>query len=581
MVPTGTAVGQFHVPPALLVCYPTVAGLMFKDVARRTAGDPLNMLNGLRVLILAAAVCAPLGAIQQPVKTKGGLVSGVAGKKPGITAFKGIPFAAPPVGKLRWAAPQPAAPWTGVRKADQFGASCIQTIAQERKPWTYEFMTHTEISEDCLYLNVWTPAKSAGEKRPVFVYIFGGGLVEGSGAVPVYDGEGLASKGLVVVTINYRVGVLGFFVHPELQAESEHHAGGNYGFLDELAALQWVHDNIAAFGGDPNCVTIAGQSAGSGGVHALIASPLAKGLIHRGIEESGSAVGVSPMNLVVTPLADAEQNGVRFAEAKGAKNLADLRAMSWQKIIEPVQAPGSTAPAEGRGGFRFGAVVDGYFLPASVEAIFAQGKQNDVPELTGLTANDLGISSNPKLTLNALQAEAKTRYRDLADEYFRAYAVTSDAQAIATATESARDRVRVSTYVWAMNRATTAKTKAFTYYFDHTMPGPDAALYKAFHTSEVPYALNTLYMSDRPFTDQDQKIANLMSSYWVNFAMTGDPNGKGLPHWPSVSEKPDMTMRLGDGWEVIPIADSPAKIAFWKQYFAPQTLPAGGRRAGK
>ena len=177
------------------------------------------MSNKLCVVILAAAaVCAPLGAIQQPVKTRGGLVSGVAGTKPGITAFKGIPFAVPPVGNLRWTAPKPAAPWTGVRKADKFGASCIQTVVEERKPWTHEFMTHNEISEDCLYMNVWTGAKSATEKRPVFVYIYGGGFTEGSGAVPVYDGEGLASKGLVVVTFNYRVGILGFFNHPELSA---------------------------------------------------------------------------------------------------------------------------------------------------------------------------------------------------------------------------------------------------------------------------------------------------------------------------------------------------------------------------
>jgi para-nitrobenzyl esterase len=532
--------------------------------------------------LLAGAINAPLYAIQQPVKTKGGLIEGVAGTKPGVTAFKGIPFAAPPVGDLRWAAPQPPVPWTGVLKAAKFSASCIQTIVEQRKPWTYEFMAHNEISEDCLYLNVWTPAKSAQERHPVFVYIYGGGFTEGSAAVPVYDGEGLASKGLVMVTINYRVGILGFFNHPELSAESEHHSSGNYGLLDQVAALQWIHENIAAFGGDPNRVTIAGQSAGASSVHALTASPLAKGLIHRAIEESGSSVGA--VGLVNTnQLADAEQNGVRFTAAKGAKNLAELRAMSWQKIVEPVQPPaGGPGPGRGgAGGFRFSLVVDGYVLPSSVDDIFAQGKQNDVPELTGMNANDLGIASSPNVTLTAFRQQASARYGDLAEAYLKAYGVTSDAQAAEATLEGSRTQSRVSMYLWAMIRAKTPKTKAFTYYWNHTLPGPDAATYQAFHSSEVPYALNTLYMSNRPFTDADHKIADVMSSYWVNFATTGDPNGKGLAHWPAVSEKPDSTMQVGDGTGVIPLADSLAKIDFWKQFFArPRTpaAPAGPRQ---
>lgn len=531
----------------------------------------------LAVSLLAAS--APLGAIQQPVKTTGGLVSGVAGRKAGITAFKGIPFATPPVGNLRWTDPKPAVPWTSVLKAEKFGASCIQTIVQERKPWTYEFMTHNEISEDCLYLNVWTPAKSAGEKRPVFVYMYGGGFVEGSGAVPVYDGEGLASKGLVVVTFNYRVGILGTLTHPELSAESPHHSSGNYGYLDQVAALRWVHDNIAAFGGDPGRVTIAGQSAGAGSVHALTASPLGKGLFHRAIEESGSSVATAPAaNVGANPLAAAEQSGVRFVAAKGAKNLAELRAMSWQKIVEPVEAP---AGGRGGAGFRFGQVVDGYFLAASVAETYAEGKQNDVPELTGMNANDNNVTSDPKATAAEFQQQADTRYGDQADAYLKLYPVTSDPQAVEMTLESSRDQGRVSMYLWAINRARTAKTKAFTYYWNHWLPGPDAALYKAFHTSEVPYVLNTLYMSDRPFTDADHKIADMMSSYWVNFATTGDPNGKGLPRWSAIGEKPE-TMQVGDSWNAIPVAGSPAKIGFWKQYFARPRVPgAGGRRGGQ
>ncbi len=211
-------------------------------------------------MVLAALPSA--AAIQQPVKVKSGLISGDISGSSSIAVFKGIPYAAPPVGDLRWRAPRPVAPWQGIRKTDQFSASCVQNIVTERKPWTFEFMTHGEISEDCLYLNIWTPAKSAAEKRPVLLWMYGGGNVEGSAAVPVYDGEGLAKKGLVVVTINYRLGVFGFFTHPELTKESD--TSGNYGILDQLAALHWVHENIAAFGGDPARVTIAGQSAGAG-----------------------------------------------------------------------------------------------------------------------------------------------------------------------------------------------------------------------------------------------------------------------------------------------------------------------------
>ena len=306
------------------------------------------------IVILVSIAAAPRrGAFDAPVRVAGGLVSGIPGRDPSVTVFKGLPFAAPPVGDLRWRAPRPVAAWQGVKKADKFGSSCMQTLADERKPWTYEFMTHTEVSEDCLYLNVWTAATSASEKRPVYVYIYGGGNTEGSGAVPVYDGEGLARKGIVLVTVNYRLGVLGFFTHPELTKESETHASGNYALLDLVAALRWVHDHIAAFGGDPGNVTVGGQSAGASNTHSLTASPLAKGLFHRAIAQSGSSIAAAAGG--PRTLADQEQLGVKFAEAKGARSLADLRAMSWKDLSAPV-APSSTAPAPT---FRFGVVVDG------------------------------------------------------------------------------------------------------------------------------------------------------------------------------------------------------------------------------
>jgi para-nitrobenzyl esterase len=238
------------------------------------------MVRTFSSLLIASLVWtgALAAAISQPVQVEGGAAAGVPGREPSITAFKGIPFAAPPVGNLRWREPQPVISWKGVRKSGEFGSSCVQTIRNELKPWTYEFMTHNQISEDCLYLNVWTPAKSASEKRPVFVYVYGGGFNSGSAAVPLYDGEGLAKKGLVVVTFNYRVGVFGFLALPELTRESLHHASGNYGLLDQVAALRWVQANISRFGGDPARVTVDGQSAGSISVQDLTASPLAKGL---------------------------------------------------------------------------------------------------------------------------------------------------------------------------------------------------------------------------------------------------------------------------------------------------------------
>jgi para-nitrobenzyl esterase len=505
----------------------------------------------------------------QPVKVTGGLVSGAPGRDTSVTAFKGIPFAAPPTGQRRWQPPAPVAPWQGVRAATAFGPSCIQTIVQERKPWTYEFMAHNEISEDCLHLNVWTGAKSASERRPVFVYIYGGGFNEGSTAVPVYDGEGLAKKGVVVVTANYRVGILGFFVHPELTKESPNHASGNYGLLDQVAALRWIRENIAAFGGDPNRVTIAGQSAGGMSVHSLIASPLAKGLFHRAIVQSGgSSVGGGGITLRSQALADVEANGVKFAEAKGAASLAALRAMTWQKLVEPLPAPAAGAGgAPGGGGLRFSTIVDGYMLPAPAREVVAQGKHNDVPVLTGANLGELGGMTAPTapVTVASFTERARRTYGPMADEYLKLYPAANDEQAAKAQAESGRDQALVSMYLWARERAKTSKTPAYTYLWDHTLPGPDADRYGAFHTSEVPYVLNTLYMSDRPFTEKDRAIADTLSSYWANFVTNGNPNGKGLPAWAPVGAD-HVVMEVGDKTAVVPLTGDPARFAFFEKF---------------
>jgi carboxylesterase type B len=501
-------------------------------------------------------------AFAAPIKVEGGLVSGVPGQNPSLTVFKGIPFAAPPVGPLRWRAPRPPEAWQGVRRAETFSASCIQSIVNERKPWTHEFMAHGAVDEDCLYLNVWTPATSAADKRPVFVYIYGGANTEGSASVPVYDGEGLASKGLVVVTFNYRLGILGFFSHPALREEASSHASGNYGLLDQIAAVRWVHDNIAAFGGDPARVTIAGQSAGAAAVHNLTASPLAKGLFQRAIAESGSGVTI----VRARTQADQEADGTRVAAAKAAQSLTDLRAMPWQELVLPL--PSVAGAGRGAGSTpRFGIVVDGYSLPASVPDVFAAGKQNDVPTLTGSNADEGGAVPHPTVSAEAFQNQVRQRFGDLADALLKLYPAPTDEQARTSQNETSRDQSRVSTYLWAIARSQTAKTKAYIYYFTHPLPGPDVEVFGAFHTSEVPYVLNTLRMSDRPFTEADRMLADRLSSYWANFATTGDPNGKGLPVWPAVSPDAPVTMELGHLFKPIPVAGDAAKLELFTRFF--------------
>ena len=513
-------------------------------------------------VFLFAAVCSQISTAQitGPVKVSGGSVQGVPGKVSPMTVFKGIPYAAPPVGDLRWRAPQPVVAWNGVRKADKFGASCIQREVYQRKPWTWEFMAHNDMSEDCLFLNIWTPAKSSSEKLPIYVFLHGGGNVEGSGSVPVYDGEGMAKKGIIVITPNYRLGILGTLVHPELTAEAPYHASGNYSDLDIIAALKWIKENIAQFGGDPDKVTIGGQSAGSGHVFNMTVTPLAKGLFRGAINESGvngSVITPTP----TTSLAEAEKAGVAFATAKGVKSIAELRQLSWQEITEPLAA-GTNIPQARN-------VIDGYFFPLSPHDTFAQGKQNDVPNIIGYNKNDnTGPAPHPDVTLADFKKQADSRYGNMCDEFMKLYPASTDEEAKLAYTESTWDSTRSGPYFFSVWRGKTAKTKVYTYFWDHALPGPDADKFGAFHTSEVPYVLNSLaYTKDRQITDTDRKIADTMSSYWVNFVKTGDPNGAGLAHWPSTSEAPGMTMELGDKYVPIPTTGDQAKHQFFEKYW--------------
>ncbi len=528
------------------------------------SGYAAKSMIRIRLTLVSVALIAVgtlPAAIEQPVHVDGGLIAGVPGRDPSILAFKGIPFAAPPVGDLRWREPKPVIAWRGVRKTAEFSSSCIQKIRDELKPWTYEFMTHNSISENCLYLNVWTPARSAREKRPVIVFIHGGAFNSGSAAVPIYDGEGLAKKGLVVVTINYRLGGLGYLALAELTRESPHHASGNYGMLDQLAALRWVQTNIGQFGGDPTRVAVAGQSAGSIAVHQLTASPLGKGLFQRAIMESGgSTIGQVGIRIAPKTLAGAEAEGEKYMHAAGATTLSQLRAMSWQKLMNIEQA------------MRFAPIVDGYSLPAPVATAFSQGKQNDVASLTGVNAGELQGLTGPQAeatTLDAYRQHARDHFGDHADEFLKLYPAENQGQVKSVLEESSRDANLTAMYLWARLRAKTSNTAVYEYFWNHALPGPDAERFGAFHSSELPYVLNTLSTSDRPFTVEDRRIAEEMSSYWANFTLKGDPNGEGLAQWKPVGTMPRV-MEVGDDFKEVPTAGNEAKFAFWKSVLLTQ-----------
>jgi para-nitrobenzyl esterase len=477
--------------------------------------------NGKRLLAAAVfltglAAAAPAAAADdpRPVHTAGGLVQGQK-IADGITAYKGIPFAAAPVGKLRWRPPAPAAPWKGVRVAHDFSPDCPQA--------TQKFASSAGVeprqSEDCLYLNVWTPARSQAAKLPVMVWIFGGGFQGGSAARPLYDGTRFAQKGAVLVTFNYRVGAIGFLAHPELSAESVNHRSGNYGILDQIAALKWVRKNAAAFGGDPNRVTIFGESAGSTSANILQASPLAKGLFARVIGESTSQMDAAAGLLGRQSLAQAEQEGLRFASSLGAGSLAELRHLSADALLQPQQ-------------FFWPLIADGYVLPGDVYAIFAAGKQNDVPLLVGSNSAE-GVNLRVPWIKPETQAE-KTAYAQL-------YPEASGPEA--SSPEASTDTVEWQMRSWATLQAKTGHSPAYLYWFDQSPPAAQNAPHGALHGAEIAYVFQN-FDRDRAWTDEDRHLGELMSQYWVNFAKSGDPNGPGLPVWPAYAADSPQVMEF-------------------------------------
>jgi para-nitrobenzyl esterase len=460
------------------------------------------------------------------VQTNAGLVSGVV--QNGINVFKGIPFAAPPVGDLRWKAPQPVQPWTGIKNCDTFSASPMQASPAPFSMWSEEFLIRKEpISEDCLYLNVWTSSTSTDKKLPVLVWIYGGGFVSGGSNVPIYDGEAMAKEGIVFVSINYRVGIFGFFAHPDLTKEAPYHASGNYGILDQVAALQWVHKNIASFGGDPSNVTIAGQSAGSMSVNVLVASPLAKGLFNKAIAESGASFLRNSAN----NLQQAEEAGVKTAASLHASSLEELRKLPASALMKTQS--------------QRGVIIDGYVLPQSIAAIFHENKANKVALLTGWNENE-GLSGPIKNTTDYIK-QIQEQYGENAERLLKYYPAVNNSIASASQYDLSRDVIfGVQNYTWA-NTASEQGNNVYVYRFTRKVPGTGQyAKYGAFHTGEVPYAYNNLKFVNRPWTDIDHKLAGVMSSYWVNFIKTGSPNGKDLPEWKAYNTNEKAVMILGD-----------------------------------
>jgi para-nitrobenzyl esterase len=501
----------------------------------------LLMKKILGSILLVLGISCNSGRINDSllVRIESGKISGTCNSMTGIRSFKGIPYAKPPVGNLRWQAPQPPEPWNGILDCRNYAASAMQSKPEPFSMWTSEFIAPAHpISEDCLYLNIWTGANSAREKRPVIIFIHGGGFSAGSGSVPVYDGEEMAKKGVVFVAINYRLGIFGFLAHPELTAESEHHASGNYGLLDQIESLKWIHKNIAAFGGDPNNITLAGQSAGAVSVNYLIASPLSKGLFQRAIAESGGAI--LPSILFPRPLSlhEAEDTGLNLAGSLNAPTLSDLRKVSSKKLLKIK--------------FLARPIIDGYVVTADVSTVFINGRQNDVPILIGWNANE-GNFIGQLLNAKSFILYSKKTYGTSADTFLSYFPATNDSVAEKSQLGySALLTFGVQMYDWMKLQTNTGKSEVYLYYFMRKVPfGKGQQNYGAFHSSELPYAYHTLRMSKtRPWNEVDLKLEQVMSDYWVNFANNGNPNGDNLPRWSPCLPNEYSAMILGDTLEL-------------------------------
>ncbi len=514
--------------------------------------------------LLAWFLMSPCRAAQAMpvVRIPQGELTGIA--QGAADAFLGIPYAAPPVGRNRWRAPQPAPYWQGIRSAARFAASCWQPMSPSGVgPWTHEYMPQGRVSEDCLYLNVWTPYPDVRHRLPVLVWIPGGGFIGGSGSADVYDGAKLATHGIVVVTINYRVGLFGFFVTPALAAEAgrEHEPPGNYGLQDMIAALQWVHRNIAAFGGDPDAITVGGQSAGAMAVHDLIVSPLATGLFRRAITQSGL-----PDTEPTPSLAQAEKAGEKFARAK-ARSLAALRARTPREL--------NSGPHVEQGPLLL-PIADGVLLPAPPEALLTPGAFSDIPLIAGIDADEATAFSEGPLVESMSQAAWKAllqkSFGARAARLASLYPAQTGAQRARSARQLHRDLGLAALYAWSRAWTDHAHSPIYGYLFDHLEPGPHSRRWGIFHSSELSYVFGTLDAApERHFTAADRTLSADLMRYWVDFVKSGDPNGAGLPTWPAMEPPDPKVMVLAATPQPRPVLP-PIKLEAMRAF-----LSAGGK----
>ncbi|GGN11318.1 carboxylesterase/lipase family protein [Streptomyces fuscichromogenes] len=537
---------------------------------------PLNR----RGFLGAAAAAGLLGTLSTPaaaktsaatvISTESGQVTGVQGGLRGVTVYKGVPYADTTAGANRWRPPQPAPSWNGVRAADSWGPACPQPVTDIPADQVPAF------GEDCLNLNIWTADSGSGDGRPVLVWLYGGDRALWAGQ-EIYNGSLLASKGVVVVTPDHRVGPLGGLAHPELTAESAYGGSGNWGIQDVVAALEWVRRNIGAFGGDPDRVTLGGWGQGASIVNILLASRRARGLYHRALLSSGVRYtrdpGLAQGAGRYRDLADAETDGTAFAARLGAADLAGLRALAADDLV--TRAAADTAAD-------FGHVLDGYVLPDTYTAVLKACAETDVPVLTGVCKDANGASPGLKLTLDAFQAYARSEFGPLglADTFLSLYPADSDTTAARQFSAYARDEERVSAFLWATQFKTTAANSSdvYTYFWTRVPPGYDDTnpvigtdATGAFEGSDVYYLLGYLYNTGRPWTSKDYDIADTTASYVARFAATGDPNGSSLADWPALATDTPQTMELGAGFGTLAVADSDAKLAFLQTYLQSQT----------
>ena len=512
--------------------------------------------NSSRFFVLVVSICFAVACSSTPLTTTvevtGGTIEGV--EQDGVFSYKGIPFAAPPVGDLRWKAPQPIEEWTDVRIADTFARGCMQNSSMSAMTGA-----PANFGEDCLYLNVWTAAKTAGEKRPVMVWIHGGAFVGGMAGTPMFDGTKFAQKGVVLVSIAYRLGVFGFLAHPELSRESGR-GSGTYGIQDIIAGLQWVKNNIDRFGGDSSRVTIFGESAGGIAVGMLSAAPPAKGLFQRAISESGGSF--APPRIAdeagqnVPSLKLAESNGESFLKKLGAADITAARALPAEQIQK--------AAGGGMDGVRFWPVADGYVIPGDPYELYEKGRFNDTPILVGTNSNEGGLFMRGPVTAEDFEKQIRSGYGERADVILSAYPNSTDAEAARASADVFREFAFAwPTWAWARLQSQMGKGKAFVYYYDHRTPAsPDGAN----HAAEVSYVFGNFGGRGGAPQPEDLALSDLIQAYWIHFAETGDPNGPGLPNWPNFTEKNQNVLYFDTSVSAKPIPNLEKLKAFDAYY---------------